>query len=714
MAGYEDRPGQLAMARAVEHALGHGRILLCEAGTGTGKTLAYLIPALLSGLKVVISTATKTLQDQIMTKDLPLAAEHLGFGAGTDEPSSRGNKNGSHGMPQVALVKGLGNYLCKRRFGELRTTVSSLGSGLSTRSLPLIEAWAQETESGDMAELSMLAEGDPLWREVSSSSETRIGKSCVYHDECFVTKMRKEADDARLLIVNHHLFFADLALKAMSTERGFASALPPYDAVILDEAHQIEDIATQFFGTSVSKARVELMLRDADRAFYGAGLKDPVLGRGEGSALTAVVREASDGFFQEIADVARRSGGDVGRTLLGPDAWSVGVNDAWSRFDEMLETLGDFAKGAAKDEPMRLVTSRASALRASATKVLDPTANQVTWVEISSRNISIGASPIGLGDTLRTHLFEKAFSVVLTSATLTTAHTPSVATQLATRARAAHSEPEGEHSAPDDFDRPSKSAPRISNSALSETDRTSFHFVRSRVGLDENLTAPVDETCVASPFDYAQAALLYLPRDLPEPSDPDFFDAAAERATDLIHITGGGAFVLCTSVRAMRALSRKIGSLYKKPILVQGDAPKGTLLSKFRAQRDGVLVATMSFWEGVDVPGDALRLVIIDKLPFAVPTDPVVAARAKALETNGKSPFFEYFVPQAAITLKQGFGRLIRTKKDRGIVALLDRRAATKSYGRRLLDSLPSARRVDTLDAVRAAWAEIKNAEPQP
>jgi ATP-dependent DNA helicase DinG len=649
MAGYEDRPGQLAMAQAVERALGEGRVLLCEAGTGTGKTLAYLVPALLSGMKVVISTATKTLQDQIVTKDLPLVAEHLQV------------------MPEVALVKGLGNYLCKRRFHELRTSAGALGDRGAFRTLPLIEAWASETEIGDMAELATLPEGDPLWREVSSSSETRVGSGCPYFADCFVTKMRKEAEEAQLVVVNHHLFFADLALRAASGERGYAGgALPPYDAVILDEAHQIEEVATQFFGTSISRARVESMLRDADRAFLAAGLTDAVFGRGEGAALTAIVREASDAFFAAIADVARSAGGgEGGRTLLSADAWTKDVSEAWGRLDETLEAMGGYVKANAKDEPMRLLAARAAALRQAAAKVLDPSANQVTWVEVTQRNVSLGASPIGLGDTLRTMLFERAQAVVLTSATMTTAH------------RSSPGEP-------------------------------SYAFLRSRLGLDERLTVPVDEACVPSPFDFEASALLYLPRDLPEPAEEGFLDAAAERAADLVRITGGGAFILCTSVRAMRALARRVGGLLKTPLMVQGDAPKGALLSKFRAQGDAVLVATMSFWEGVDVPGEALRLVVIDKLPFAVPTDPVVAARAKAIEEAGRSPFFDYFVPNAAITLKQGFGRLIRTQKDRGIVALLDRRARTKGYGRALLDSLPAARRVERLEEVRALWEAMR------
>ncbi|MBK8253412.1 MAG: ATP-dependent DNA helicase [Polyangiaceae bacterium] len=649
MDAYEDRPGQVQMAQAVEDALANGRVLLCEAGTGTGKTLAYLIPALLSGLKVVVSTATKTLQDQIFTKDLPLVAEHLGF------------------EPEVALVKGLGNYLCKRRFNELRG--SGLAAGSMFRSLPLVEAWAAETETGDMAELASLPEGDPLWREICSSSETRIGSNCAYHGECFVTKMRKEAEEARLLIVNHHLFFADLALRAASGDRGFAGgALPPYDAVILDEAHQIEDVATQFFGVSLSKARVESMLRDAERAFMAAGLGDPVFHGGEGFALTAIVREASTLFFEAIAAVARAAGGDMGgRALLGSDAWTEDVAASWGRFDETLEALAGYAKANARDEPMRLVAARAAALRTSASKILDPAADQVAWSEITSRNVSLGASPIDLGSTLRQFLFDRAYSVVLTSATLAT-------------------------------------APRI---VRAETE-SSFSFVRSRLGLNEAIQSPVHEAIVSSPFDYQKSALFYVPRDLPEPNDPDFVDLAAERAAELVHLTSGGAFILCTSVRSMRALARRVSTLIKKPILMQGDGPKGALLSKFRSQNDGVLVATMSFWEGVDVPGDALRLVVIDKVPFAVPSDPVVAARAKSLEHAGKNPFVDYFVPQAAITLKQGFGRLIRSQKDQGIVALLDRRARTKSYGRSLLESLPPARRIDALDDLRDAWLALR------
>ncbi|WP_437491260.1 ATP-dependent DNA helicase [Sorangium sp. So ce1014] len=659
--GYEDREGQIAMASAVERAIAEDRILLCEAGTGTGKTLAYLVPAILSGRKVVVSTATKALEDQIYTKDLPLVTEHLRLD------------------PRAALVKGLGNYLCLRRFNELRQSPGA-GAGTAGRSLPLIEAWAQETEMGDVAELAYLAEGDPVWREVASSSETRLGASCDYFDECFVTRMKRDSEAARLLIVNHHLFFADLALKIAGARRGFAGAgaLPPYDAVIFDEAHQLEDIATSFFGVRVSRARVDSMLRDADRAFITSGLADRILGRGEGTAITAIVRESADALFDRLAALGGAAGsGDRGdsRVPLARDAWSGELLGAYHRLDNHLEALAGYASANASSEAVQLVGNRAAQLRDDAARIVDPATNQVTWVEVRGRAVSFGASPVDLGHMLREHVFARIGAVVLTSATLTTGGSAG----------------------------------------------SGFRFLRSRMGLDAEVPVPVDELTVPSPFDYPNAALLYTPRDLPEATDAAFVERGADRIAELIGITGGGAFVLCTSVRAMNALAAALrvrlaraaaearagggAPRQQAPLLVQGDAPKGALLRRFRAERHAVLVATMSFWEGVDVPGEALRLVIIEKLPFAVPTDPVVAARCAAIEQGGGNPFIAYSVPQAAITLKQGFGRLIRARTDRGIVAILDRRVRTRGYGRVLLDSLPDARRTERIEDVRAFWA---------
>jgi ATP-dependent DNA helicase DinG len=682
--GYEDREGQLDMADAVERALEGERMLICEAGTGTGKTLAYLVPAILSGRKVVVSTATKALEEQIFTKDLPLITRHLGLD------------------PQAALVKGLGNYLCLRRYNELRGSAAAVTDPAIGRSLPLLEAWAGDTESGDVAELTGLAENDPLWREVSSSSETRIGASCKYFDECFVTRMKRDMEAARLIIVNHHLFFADLAVKASMGKAGAprAGALPVYDAVIFDEAHQLEDIATDFFGTRISRSRVDAMLRDADRAFVSSGLSDRLLSKGEGTAISGIVAEASEVMFGLLVQLAAGGGASAssrdpgdrrrgepgqpeGKVTLARDVWSGALLGAYHRLDTALEALEGYAEANAVDEAVDLVSQRARQLREDAARIVDPAANQVTWVEARPRSVVIGASPVDLGRMLRERVFNRIGGIVMTSATL--------ATRGAVRA-----------------------APPVSPGDDAESERAvpppagaDFRFFRSRMGLDGACDVPIDELEVASPFDHETRALLYTPSDLPDTNDARFVERAAARVAELVGITGGGAFVLCTSVRSMRALAHKLRGQLATPPLLQGDSPKGALLSRFRAAKHAVLVATMSFWEGVDVPGEALRLVIIDKIPFAVPNDPIVAARCAALEEAGENPFMAYSVPQAAITLKQGFGRLLRTRTDRGIVAILDRRISTRGYGRTLLESLPPAPRTSALADVQSFWARV-------
>ncbi len=667
--GYEEREGQLEMADAVERALADQRALVCEAGTGTGKTLAYLVPAILSGQKVVVSTATKALQEQIFTKDLPLIESHLGL------------------APEAALVKGLGNYLCLRRFSELRASPAAIGDPAIGRALPMLEAWADETETGDVAELAGLADGDPIWREVASSSETRLGSGCAFFDRCFVTRMKRDMERARILVVNHHLFFADLAVKSAQAKGGGprGGALPAYDAVIFDEAHQIEDVATAFFGTRLSQPRLEAMLRDADRAFVASGLADRVLAKGEGTAITGLVREAGDELFARLARVA--GGGDSERVPLARDAWHGELLAAYHRLDLALEALDGYADTHAVNDAVKLVSQRASALRDDAARIVDPATNQVTWVEVRPRSIAVGASPVDLGRLFRERVFDRVGGVVLTSATLAT---------RPVEARAAPVDPGFE-----------------GGGARRRAGGGAFGFFRSRMGLDHGADLPVDEIQVTSPFDHRESALLYTPSDLPDPADAAFVARAADRAADLVRVTGGGAFVLCTSVRVMRALAQALRGRTPKPPLCQGDAPKGALLGRFRAAGDAVLVATMSFWEGVDVPGDALRLVIIDKIPFSVPSDPVVAARCAALEADGEDAFLAYSVPQAAITLKQGFGRLLRTRTDRGIVAVLDRRLSTRRYGKALIESLPPVGRTADLAVVEAFWARARR-PPQP
>jgi ATP-dependent DNA helicase DinG len=644
---YESREGQLAMIDAVERALAEESHLFVEAGTGTGKTLAYLVPALLSGKKVVVSTATIALQEQIFSKDLPLAR------AIVEE----------HGIPvQAALMKGLSNYVCKRRLSEALATSAS-------PALLRVAEWERASETGDRAEIGFLSEDDPTWPLVHSSTDTRIGVECKFYDACHVTTMRREAERASILVVSHHLFLADLALRA--GPRGeYASAIPPYDAVIFDEAHQLEGIATDFFGVRVTSSRVDALLRDAEGALIGKGMLEMrrVVDQG---------RLAARAFFARLTYVA---GGEREKRPLVPEDVDAEVVAAAAKLDLALASLSAFAAHGETDEAQELVTRRADDLRGDLREVLlgdraarfdaerrvvldegersiHSASGRVAWVESKDRSVAVGSSPVDMGRILRSALFERVPSVVCTSATLATVH------------------PDGS---------------------------VGFQYARSRLGAPESAT----ELVVESPFDYAKNAAFFVPRDLPDPQAPGYEERATETLLELLGVTGGGAFVLCTSNRMMRAFARNLRQKTRLTVLLQGEIPKKILLSKFRAAKDAVLVATASFWEGVDVPGDALRLVVLDKIPFAVPTDPLVVARSKQIEESGGNPFVEYSVPQAAIALKQGFGRLIRTDTDRGIVALLDPRARTKGYGRRLLAGLPAATRCESLDDVRRFWAE--------
>jgi ATP-dependent DNA helicase DinG len=562
---------------------------------------------------------------------------------------------------RAALMKGLPNYVCKRRLAEL---LGSEGAGrLATdRDLARLVEWTKETESGDRAELANVAEDSPAWRDVQSSSDTRIGAACAYFDECFVTRMRRDAEEAQLVVVNHHLFFADLALRRGKAGE-YASAIPPYDAVVFDEAHQIEDIATDFFGVRVSSSRVEALVRDARRALVAANLLT-VLGTGVAKSLLDGITSASGRFFMALGSRTNAAAGEARRILSERDL-EGDVQAAHGALDGALDGLWAYALANDRHEPVGLIARRTHDLRSDLRTVLGrgvpnrdgeivDGASHVVWIDLRERSVALGASPIDLGSTLREALFDRVSAVVCTSATLATG--------------------------------------------------TSFHFARARLGAPPHAR----ELIVPSPFDVAARAALYVPRDLPEPSDPSFEAAALDRIVDLVAVTGGGAFVLCTSTRAMKSFHRELRArLRKTTVLVQGEAPKHLLLAQFRASGDAVLVATMSFWEGVDVPGRALRLVILDKIPFAVPTEPVVAARCAQIDREGGNSFAEYSVPMAAITLKQGFGRLLRTKKDAGIVALLDRRAITKGYGKRLLASLPPASRAASMEDVQAFWKRI-------
>jgi ATP-dependent DNA helicase DinG len=622
--GYESRPGQLQMALAIEQALAHDGTLLVEAGTGTGKTLAYLLPAIESGKRVVVSTGTKTLQDQIMRHDLPLLEAQLG------RPIA------------AACMKGLSNYLCLRRYEEFRRSPAAV-SDRAARHVPRLELWRERTHSGDQEEFASQIDDAELWAEVQSGSDTRVGPKCAHYEPCFVTRMRRQAESAKLIIVNHHLFFADLALRGQS---GHGGVLPEHDAVIFDEAHLIEDIATDFFGVSVSTNKIEVFVRDAARCLAAVGLA------ARADRSLAVVALSAARLFQEIP---RPKLGDGGRTPLLPEHVVTRLQEPLFALDNALDAIASIARTeAARGEAVAQLARRAQLLRDQLAFVAETgPGKHVAWTLARGRSSSLGVSPIEIGPMLREHLFLRGGALVLTSATLSTSG--------------------------------------------------SYDYVKTRLGIDFE----VDELNLPTPFDYANQAALYLPTGLGDPRDPGFIERASAEIAELVEITGGGAFVLCTSLRVMNELAERCRVLLPYRSFVQGEASNAALLESFRSDGNAVLFATSSFWQGVDVPGAALRLVIIDKLPFDVPADPLIQARCQSLKQRGIEPFMKYLVPSASLVLKQGFGRLIRTQRDRGIVALLDGRVSSKGYGKVFLRSLPEARRCRSLAEVRGFWDEV-------
>lgn len=639
LAGYEVRPEQLEMARGVERCLAEERLLICEAGTGTGKTLAYLVPALRSGKKVVVSTATKALQEQIAYKDLPLIARALGT------------------EPRATVVKGLANYLCKRRYREFLSSPEALRPKYA-RTLEILDTWAQQSLTGDISELAGISESDPVWSHVTSSSETRIGAPCEHFSECFVTQLRRDAEAAQLLIVNHHLFFADLALRGPHP----GSVLPAYDAVVFDEAHRIEDVASLFFGVRVSKGRTDRLVRDLER-----GLTVGALTPGGRSV------ELLGGALSHFWELARRlADGTEPRVTLERDVWVGELEQSFFGVDQALEGVAAFLQTPLAEheqslprEVSELLGRRLIGLRDDLSSIVDGAAGRVTWLDTAP--LALSSTPVDLSSILQDRVFESIPSVVLTSATLATHR--------------------GVGTGADETAGP-------------------FAYVRRRLGLSQELD--VQELLLDSPFDFANNALLYTPTDLPRPGSGAFYEAAAQRVVELVELSHGGAFVLTTSLKSMAKIHALLGPrLGFRRLFLQGQAPKQALLSAFRAAQDAVLVATQSFWEGVDVPGHALRLVVLEKLPFFVPTDPIVKARSLAIERDGGNAFMELFVPGAALSLKQGFGRLIRTQRDVGVVALLDERVHTKSYAKLLLQSLPPARRTNEMSDVRAFWKRV-------
>jgi ATP-dependent DNA helicase DinG len=683
---YEYRPGQLEMAKAVERALSERRHLIVEAGTGTGKTLAYLLPALRTGQRVIVSTGTKALQDQLYFRDIPFLETLLGD-------------------LHVCYMKGRANYLCRRKLFALRD--QPVLSGLEEiDEYQQIAEWEKITETGDRAELAALPESSPLWAKLDARSDNCLGTTCPDYRRCFITEMRRRAFESDIIIVNHHLFFADLAVKREAAAAPDAGILPEAAAVIFDEAHELEEVASNYFGLSVSNLRFEELARDIDVLLRGK----------EGSAglpiATQQLRERARLFF---AGLPHESEG----------------RHPFSNREEFLETSGDLYLSVRSS--LRVLESemerrseideaaglgkRIARLRSELEFLLESNAsNMVYWIE---RRAS-GATDRSAGSALSSGALKgQDFSRAEKSAPALKGHGFSRADSAAKMSGALA--PAGRFTGARNAIRATLQATPIDVSELLRelvfehiptvvltsatlTVQGGFEHLRRRLGLSETSQAP-RELVVPSHFRYGEQALLYLPPEMPDPRSPDFVEAAARCIRRVLEHSRGRAFCLFTSYSQMRALYERLFPELDYPILLHGTAPRKALLEEFRATPNAVLFGTASFWQGVDVQGEALSCVIVDRLPFAVPSDPVVQARMKAIEENGGRPFFDYQVPEAVLTLKQGFGRLIRSLTDRGVLVLLDPRIRTQRYGQTFLQSLPPYRMTTNITDVEAFFA---------
>lgn len=625
IAEYEPRAIQSRMAQRVLEAVATKHCLVVEAPTGTGKTLAYLLPLLAIGQSVIVSTATKALQEQIFDKDLPLLRQVI------ERPFT------------ATTLKGRGNYLCRYRFNAFRNQ-GMVVPIQERRWSGMVSDWADQTEIGDREELGALPETVSFWKEISAGGDHCLGRRCSHYEGCFLTKARDRAKKSDLVVVNHHLFFADLALR----DGGFGELLPDHGVVVFDEAHKIPDVVTQFFGWSISNHQLRELISDCRRESTEIGADDPVLllalpdvelagqrlreafpqdNRREGMTPQDLDREGAIG--QALIQV-ENSLHHLLRVLEPHQVRSAGLAACGRRARELLETSGWIRS---MDDPAR-----------------------VYWYETRDRGIFLTASPLETGPTLQELLYPRVKTAIFTSAT------------LATGGRAG-----------------------------------GFAFLLDQLGLSEEAVVTEQLPLV---FDYRQRAILYLPEQMPEPDDPHYPAAVVEETVALLEAASGRTLCLFTSQRMLETVRHGLIGRINFPLLVQGERSKGALLEAFRAQNASVLLGLASFWEGVDVPGDALSMVIIDRLPFVSPVDPLIAARGRWLELNKRNPFLEMFIPRAILSLKQGVGRLLRRSTDRGGMAILDIRLTQKRYGRQLLEALPPARIVRDHESVRRFFAE--------
>lgn len=655
--GYEFRPGQIDMAEAVKRALDQGGHLLVEAGTGTGKTLAYLIPALQCKERVIISTGTKNLQEQLFYKDVPFLEKALGR------------------KLSVTYMKGRNNYVCLHRLKS--GYESPVLHGLEeVDHLQRVYDWAFKTELGDRAELTDLPETINFWPSIDARSEICLGQKCPDYAPCFITRMRERAAAADIVIVNHHLFFADLALRGHE----YGSILPDYRIVIFDEAHELEEVASDYFGTQISSYRILELIRDVQSLEQADKEADTALVR-----ICARLQQRAEQFwnhFQMASTAGRTRGADAyrssrpaagtdraeGRAPIeasfftaidsGGETRVTPAGESLQAFGNALERLGTGLESM-KDRPIEVenLVRRAAQARADLAFIgASADSRYVYWYERRGRGVFLQATPIEVGEILRERLFEGARTAILTSATMTS--------------------------------------------------EESFEFIRQRLGIRK-----ATELIVPSHFDFAHQAVLYLPARMPDPRSKEYLEAVVEQVVEILRRTEGRAFVLFTSIAQMREAYRRVKSTLDYPCFVQGEGSKNGLLQRFRATPHAVLFATSSFWQGVDVQGEALSCVIIDKLPFAVPTDPVVVARQRYLEERGGNAFLEYSVPQAVIMLKQGLGRLIRSREDIGVLSVLDPRLRTKGYGATFLKSLPACPTTSSLDDIAEVFRRPRQAK---